>query len=412
MTATVPFTDETVLAALRSDEDQALEHLFHERFGAMLESATATLGEPARAARAVERAFLELWDARAQLESAAALEAYLDAALQDAISVQRGRAASLRRFETREAVHTRAPAAPPDVESSWTRVAAAMNPNGVKETLDSFRAESRHHTAEHMAALGRRRTRPFALIGLVLLAVAVAAFLFWFPRAGAEGSIDRALAGRDARQVVTENGQRGTVKLGDGTAVSMGALSTMTIAEGFGTRLRAVGLSGTATFEPAVNPEMPFAVRVRDILLTATGTTFDVAAFPGDRAVTVRVRSGTVEVATEEETRAVAAGAAVLITDGAIADASPTAVEEALGWVDGEVVIAGRTLGNALPILRRWYGLTLTVDQKALLERPLTMRASVDSMRAALRELQRGAGVIVDYDGKKNLVWDAARGPR
>ena len=390
--------------------EQALERLFHERFAPMLEGAAATLGEPARAARAVERAFLDLWDARTQFDAPEVLEEYLDLALHDAVSVQRGRSASLRRFETREAVHAKARSAPPDVDTSWTRVAAALSPRGAPGNLDARRAESRHHTAEHLAAIGRRRTRPLAIIGVVLLALAVMAFLLWFPRGGPDGSIDRALSGHDARQVTTESGQRGAVKLGDGTTVSLGAQSTLTIAEGFGTRLRAVRLAGTATFEPAVNAAMPFVVRVRDILVTATGTTFDVAAFPGDRAVTIRVRTGSVQVATREQDRTVAAGTAVLIADdGSIADASATAVAEALGWVDGEIVIAGRTLGDALPVLRRWYGLALTVDQKALLERPLSMRASVDSMRAAIRELQRGAGVIVDYDGKKNLVWDAAR---
>lgn len=411
MPATAPITDTTVLSALRNGDEQALERLFHERFVPMLESATATLGEPARAARAVERAFLDLWDARAQFDAPERLEDFLHAAFQDAVAVQRGRAASLRRFESREAVVTRAATVAPEVEASWDRVTAALKPGGTTQTLASMRAESRHHTAEHLAAIGRRRTAPLAVVGVVLLALAAAAFLIWFPRGGPAGSIDRALTAPSARQVTTENGQRGTVKLGDGTTVSLGARSALTIAEGFGTQLRAVRLVGTATFEPVVNQEMPFVVQVRDFLLTATGTTFDVAVPAGERTVTLRVRSGTVNVTTGQVSQTVVAGSAVVIADGSVAEASPTAVAEALGWVDGEIVIAGRTLGDALPILQRWYGLTLTVDQTSLLERPLTMRASVDSMRAAIRELQRGASVIVDYDGKKNLVWDAA-GPR
>lgn len=410
MTATAPITEDAVLTALRNDDEEALERLFHERFATMLESATASLGEPARAARAVERAFLDLWDARVQLADPGAMERYLDSAFRDAVAVQRSRAASLRRFDAREAVHTHGPSAPPDVDASWTRIAAALNPGGAKETLDTMRAEARHHAAEHLAAIGRRRTRPFMILTVAALAVAAAALFLWFPRRGADRTIDRALASADARQVATQNGQRGSVKLGDGTTVSLGARSTLTIAGGFGTRLRAVGLAGTAIFEPAVNAEVPFVVAVGDILITARGTTFDVAASPEDRVVTVRVRAGSVELATDVETRTLAAGAAVRIADdGAIAEASTTALAEALGWVDGEIVIAGRTLGDALPVLRRWYGLTLTVDEKALLERPLTMRASVDSMRAAIREVQRGASVIVDYDGKKNRVWDAAR---
>ncbi|HSA56883.1 MAG TPA: FecR family protein [Gemmatimonadaceae bacterium] len=413
MPATAPLIEADLLAELKTNDENALERLFRERFAPLLDRATGTLGEPARAARAVERAFLDLWDGRAQFETPEALEQYLDAAFRDAVSVQRSRAASLRRFEAMEAVHAKAPAAVPDVDSSWDRIAAALSPNGPRETLESVRAESRHHTAEHLAALGRRRTRPLAVGGVVALAAAVIALLFWLPRRGADGTIDRALSSRDARQVSTEDGQRGSIRLGDGTAVTMGAHSTLTIADGFGTRLRAVALAGTASFEPTVNREMPFVVRVRDVQIRATGTVFDVAAFPGDRAVTVRVRAGTVEVMTDEEVRAVAAGTAAVITDdGAIADASPTAVAEALGWVDGEIVIAGRTLGYAVPVLRRWFGLTLTVNEKALLDRPLTMRAGVDSMRAAIRELQNGAQVFVDYDGKKNVVWDAARRAR
>jgi ferric-dicitrate binding protein FerR (iron transport regulator) len=88
-----------------------------------------------------------------------------------------------------------------------------------------------------------------------------------------------------------------------------------------------------------------------------------------------------------------------------------TLVEESLGWIDGTIVFNDRPFREVLPALQRWYALTLTPESPALLDRRVTMRAGVDSMRAALRALQLAGQVIIDYDAKTNRVWDAAARP-
>jgi ferric-dicitrate binding protein FerR (iron transport regulator) len=413
MATTVPLVDTAGLAALRDGHEETLERLFRERYGSLTEAAASNLGEPARAARAVERAFLDLWDALGQLTTPEAAERFLDGALADAVAVQRRRAASLRRFEAFEDVHGHAAGTTPDVDASWDRVRAGLNPMGAAESVAVMRAQAKHHAAEHLAAVGRRRTPWFAVLGTVALGLAVIAGLFWIPARGRspDRSAARALSSSNARDVVTQNGQRGSLRLGDGTNVSLGAGTMLTVPPGFAARLRAVKLVGSATFEPVAG-ERPFSVHAGDVIITATGTVFDVTAYPGERTVAVRVREGTVEIAAADARQAVRAGRSVLVTgNGEISAASRAAAEERFGWIDGEVVIAGRTLGEALPILQRWYGLTLTPQDKALLDRPVTMRASVDSMRAAIRELQQSAKVLVDYDGKRNRVWDGGHKP-
>ena len=69
-------------------------------------------------------------------------------------------------------------------------------------------------------------------------------------------------------------------------------------------------------------------------------------------------------------------------------------------------------LREVVPELRRWYDLLLTPENDAMLDRRVTFRAGLDSMRAAMRELQATGSVVIDYDGKRNPMRDVATSGR
>ncbi len=409
MPGTVPMLDDGAFSALRGGDENAFETLFRSRFQLMLETAQEQLHEPARAARAVERTFEIFWKEREHCDDAVAVETMLDVVLRDELARLQARAHANGRRAFGE--HSKGPAvvhAAPSVDEAWARVRADLHPSVLKGE-DAVRAQRqmRHAAAEHMAAIGKKRSPLATIAGVVLVAGAVGGILYYLQHRGGDRAIDLAFASADVREIASKAGQRGATTLSDETQVALGAATRLVIPPGYGTKIRAVKLDGTASFTVAPNKTLPFVVRTANADIEATGTAFDVSGFAGDPYVLVRVREGAVTVSRGKETKTVSAGEAYAIpSSGAMTAATPGQVEEGLSWINGELVVTNRSLKDVLPILQRWYDLVLTPENKTMLDRPVSLRAGLDSMRAAMRELQKNASVVIDYDGKRNLMRD------
>jgi ferric-dicitrate binding protein FerR (iron transport regulator) len=406
MSVTTFTLDPQDFAAFRAGDESALEHLFRDRYPALVTSAGAELDNPAHAARAVEQAALQVWRSRADIGTPESLESFFAQALHDAIAHERLRAASARRFESFERVsgnghHT---AAAPAVDDAWEKVRLTLHPS---VTSPDMRSAAKHLAAQHMAQIGRRRSRLMPALG-VLVAATFGFFLFyWLPRQRANAEVLRAFASGNARNISTENGQRGSVTLVDGSNVTLGSGSQVTIPPGFNTRYRAVKLVGTAAFTVAGGKSLPFVVFTDDVTITATGTAFDVSAFPADRTVLLRVRDGSVTVRTPKANRDVRAGEAVLVKSPRSFETPPmAALDDGFSWLNGQFMVTDRPLRETLPLLQRWYALNFKDGDSPLLDRRVSLRVGLDSARAALMELQVRASVTVAYEGNKIVLHD------
>jgi hypothetical protein len=60
-----------------------------------------------------------------------------------------------------------------------------------------------------------------------------------------------------------------------------------------------------------------------------------------------------------------------------------------------------------LPLITRWYGLEIKVPDQALLARPVTASASLESSREAIAAIERSAKLAFDYEGKTMILRDA-----
>jgi hypothetical protein len=50
--------------------------------------------------------------------------------------------------------------------------------------------------------------------------------------------------------------------------------------------------------------------------------------------------------------------------------------------------------------MKRWYGLTILVQQQPLLEKRVSFRASLDSTRQAIRGIEQSSGLQFGYVGQ------------
>ena len=158
----------------------------------------------------------------------------------------------------------------------------------------------------------------------------------------------------------------------------------------------------TCTITPGV------AITAGDALVVATGTSFSVRSYPEDSATTVVVSEGKVEVRQGTDIRSLDAGSAVYVGVGVAPRlASPSERDDADAWRNGNITITNRQLRDVLPELKRWYNLDIKVPEGALLARKVTLRASLDSSRQAIRGVEQSAGLRFDYDGPTMIFRDA-----
>src|SRR5688572_25041678 len=103
------------------------------------------------------------------------------------------------------------------------------------------------------------------------------------------------------KSFVSAYGERKNFQLPDGSLVTLNAGSKMTINESYGIAARDIWLEGEAFFDVKHNKELPFIVHTPAMNIKALGTTFNVKAYPGEKATETSLVNGLVEVTLKEE---------------------------------------------------------------------------------------------------------------
>lgn len=390
-----------------------LSRFFHTAFPSLIAQARSQLGDaPSLAPKVVEGAVARAWHERSTIGS----QEQLDQFLRDDIQHRSARALSRRIAAHRlghhngddHGSHSPTAAGEPDAEESWQHVL-----RGVQGTSHSASAHaeahliSRHDAAEHVKAVTAPRPWKGLVMGGVAVLLLIAAGVFFMDRAGREASVVRAVNAPGARPVATSAGQMAVITLDDGTRVRLAPDATISIPEKFPTT-RAVKLSGAADFEVAPGGSSEFRVVARDAIVTATGTRFTVYAYDMDEAATVVVHEGTVAVRSGDTSTPVSSGAALVVKDGQpVRTASAAEVEEATAWTQQRIAVINRPLSKVLPQFRRMYDTDIKVQDADILDRPVTFRASLDSLAAAIAAVEASAKVRFGYAGQ-NMIFENA----
>jgi ferric-dicitrate binding protein FerR (iron transport regulator) len=418
MQATATPIDREVLLNMRLGDERALERLFRSSYAQLADRARAELDDPACAPRVVEGAFLRAWAEREQFETPEALERFLQRTVHEGAVREKTRRASLHRFEEREGIKPHPPhhrAAPVDVkvDDAWAHVTAALHavpPDPA--VIDQRHVHSRHEAAVHMASVAKRPPWIAPLATALVLGMVFLIGMRWMDRAGSDAAVSSALNAPEPRLRMTRAGERATLTLTDDTRAMLGGDSRLRIPKAFGTPVRAVSLEGTATFTPTPDAAQPFHVRTEQAMLTATGTTFDVRSIPGEARTLVRVREGTVRVTANEQSHEVAKGEALDVRgDGTTRPLAGAAVSEAFAWADGRLIMTNRPLREALGEVQRSFGLTLSVPDPKLLDRPVTVNVELGATRALLAALEQTGRLKFDYENQRMVLRDAAAAP-
>ncbi len=412
MSTTVPRTDGDALTPPPPGAMLASEETLHEVFLAQHDSliieARSKLGADAAmlGAKCVEGSFVRAWDARTRFQTREALNEFLVDDVHHAAARALSRRAAAHRFAGHEG-HTEAHATGEvTAEQSWHAIMHALHGESHSPgALAAAAAASRHEAAEHITVMTKGGPNWKAIgFGVLVLALGIAG-AFWADKLAVEGRVSKALNAPDARVVTSASAQMGNVTLDDGTKVRLAPESKMTIPSNFGPDMRAVRFEGLGSFDVAAGQKVEFQVRARDAAIIAKGTQFTVRAYPSDSAVTIVVDKGSVELRQGKSIQMLAAGgASVLMANAPARVATPAEREEADGWTTGMLAVNERALKEVLPQIKRWYGADILVKDLTLLDRKVTMHASLDSLLQAIHGVEKSAGLQFGYVGP-NMVF-------
>lgn len=404
MTATV------VARPLATEQD--LHRAFDAEYPALLGAARARLGEAAELApRVVERTFAAVWREREEIESADTLRARLAEEVEHQAARALSRRVAAQRLGTRghaDAKHGAHDAAAASPAASWERVVHDIHAGEHSGEAHTAAVQATRRTAAaHVKGVAKKTswTIPILLVvGAVAIYFAAHRLL---DRAGRESALARAVASVDARKVSASPSQVAIVTLDDGTKARLSPESELFIPTTFSATMRGAKLAGSATFDVKAGGAEPFRLFAQDLVIVAPDAAFELRAFGDGQPTTIRVTRGMVTLRRGEESRPLAAGASLVV----LADEpmrAPTADElaEALGWVNGQLVLVNRPLRVALPELRRWYRTDVKIIDAELYDRRVTVRTTTEATRDAIAQIEQTAKVKFGWEGETMLFRD------
>ena len=177
----------------------------------------------------------------------------------------------------------------------------------------------------------------------------------------------------ESGEFVTAKGERRTVRLADGSMITLNTDSAIRVRYGADRRLVRL-LRGQALFEVAKDPHRPFVVHAGVKQITALGTIFEVRLLDADY-MKVTLVEGKV-VVDEGENRplddrpimvpaVLAPGDTLLVSDGARPVKFKEDVDQQLRWREGFVEFNDTTLAEAVAEMNRYSGKQLVIDNPA-----------------------------------------------
>lgn len=218
-----------------------------------------------------------------------------------------------------------------------------------------------------------QRRRPSKSIALALAACLVLGFgIFWI------------VASKQAGDIVVPNGQILAQSLSDGTEISAEPGTVLDI-EMTPHRRGLVLRSGAIFLDAAEDANRPLQVLTSDAVVTVVGTRFGVAI--KQNSTQVGVHSGMVDVQVD-------GGQSERLTPGQAARIDVSGLSlfplraNAFSWKDGQIVLEGQTLAEALDTIAR-YSARRTLILRSLPEESVNAVVAVDSADEAIDALAR-----------------------
>ncbi len=179
---------------------------------------------------------------------------------------------------------------------------------------------------------------------------------------------DRYAVNLNDLEVEAPAGSRMHIELGDGTKVWLNHGSKLKYPLRFEGENRKVFLTGEAYFEVAHNKKVPFIVGTNLLDVKATGTAFNVSAYPGDNNISTTLVEGKVilyERETKNEIKALLPGECLKFdSQKNVYTLESEYAEKNTAWKDGLLVFKNERVEDIAKKLARWYNVEVEISNE------------------------------------------------
>lgn len=206
--------------------------------------------------------------------------------------------------------------------------------------------------------------------------------------------------------VRTDYGQRRTVRLPDGSVVTLNAHSTLTLSPDWTTGKREVLLTGEAFFRVSKQQQngraVKFVVRAGNVAVDVLGTQFDVST--RNRRVKVVLNEGRIRLSVLTSGQASAPartldmlpGDLVVVSDRqAVTLNSRVQTADHSAWIAGELVFEDTPLTEVAVVIRENYGYTVEFADRSLADQRLTATLPDANLDVLLRALEKAFALSI-----------------
>lgn len=172
--------------------------------------------------------------------------------------------------------------------------------------------------------------------------------------------------------ISTPAGSKTSFNLPDGSMVWLNHGSTLRYPQRFKPGGREVELEGEGYFEVKSDPENPFRVHSGQLNVVATGTEFNVLAYPEDTTLEITLVSGKVDIL--QEVRGASRTLYQMQPDEHLLFQkqarklipSPVSSEKYIGWKAGKLIFDDDPLDEVVKRLSRWFNVDFELEDPAL----------------------------------------------
>lgn len=298
-----------------------------------------------------------------------------------------------------------------DVAQAWDKL------DCLSRLADVFPIEP---STAHRRPARRARKREAVLLAAaagVLIAIGLAWLVL--PEWPAGGPEQDRLAARTGAAYETAIGERRTVSLADGTAVTLNTDSRFSVAYSATERVLEL-LRGEIHVEVTADPARPFSVIAGDTVVQAVGTAFSVELSAGhelqlvvtEGKVTVGPRPGAgadpaakaVPAAVQPTT--VPAGHELIIraAEEVLVPVSREDMEARLAWREGRLIFRGEPLEQAIAEIERYTTVDFVFLDESLKARSISGRYKTGDIESLLLALRANFDISYEYDGENRVL--------
>lgn len=200
------------------------------------------------------------------------------------------------------------------------------------------------------------------------------------------------------------------VTLPDGSNVWLNHSSSLKYPSSFQGNSRTTELKGEGYFEVAHNPKIPFIVKTGDIQIKATGTSFNVMAYPDEARIETSLIEGKVELELIDREGNVTPLVNMKPTDLAIFKKTGYEIstrtisdDRYFSWKEGKLVFNKEPMGEVAKKLGRWFNVDIRIKDPELLELTYTATFVQETLPQVLELMAMASPVRYSISNREKL---------